>query len=305
MKKMGVSKMIRNNKVLFLFFIFVFIIFIPGCSVDERSSDSKLEERINVAVSIVPQETFVRAVGGDKVDVITMIPPGKSPENFAPTPDIMGKFSEANIYFTIGVPTEDASILPKVGDFNKDVKIVDMAEEVSKVYSEIKFESGERDPHIWLSPKRVKVMIQIIAKELSTIDPSNESFYESNAENYINELDKLDTDIKNSLLPLKKKTFICYHPAFGYLADDYSLQMVTLESEGKEATIEDLQKIIDFAKNEGIKVVFYQAEIDSKQSKILASEIGGKAEMVEPLSSDYITNLKKMAETFKKAMEVN
>ena len=295
----------KNNKKLLFLFIVVSVIFLFGCSANEKNNNSNTEYKINVAVSIVPQETFVRAVGGDKVDVTTMIPPGKSPENFAPTPDIMEKFSEANIYFTVGVPTERASILPKVGEFNKDVKIVDMADEVSKVYGERKFESGDRDPHIWLSPKRAKVMVQIIAKELSTVDPSNEDFYESNAEKYISELDEVDAEIKNSLSSLKEKTFICYHPAFGYVAEDYGLQMIALENEGKEATIEDFQKTIDFAKKEGIKVIFYQAEIDSKQSKTLASEIGGKAEMIEPLSPEYIDNLKIMAETFKKAMEVN
>lgn len=294
----------RRKNALLLLFIFVIIAILNGCSIDNKSNSLNVEEGIKIAVSIVPQETFVKAVGGDKINIITMIPPGKSPENFAPTPDIMEQFSDANLYFTIGVPTEVASIVPKIDDFNKDVKIVDMAEEVSKVYDDINFESGGRDPHIWLSPKRAKVMIQIIARELSAIDPSNESYYQTNAENYIKELDKLDTDIKESLSSLKKKTFICYHPAFGYFADDYNLEMLAIENEGKEATIEDLQKIIDFAKDEEIKVVFYQAEIDSKQSKVIASEIDGKAEMVEPLSPEYINNLEKMAETFKKAMEV-
>lgn len=281
------------------------VIFSFGCSIREKSSNKNIEKKLSVAVSIVPQETFVKEVGGDKVDVITMIPPGKSPENFAPTPDIMEKLSSASIYFSIGVPTEEASILPKIRDFNKNIAVVKMADKVSKVYAERKFVSGGRDPHIWLSPKRVKVMINEIEKELYTKDPANKSFYKTNAENYLNKLDKLDSDLKNSLLPLKNKSFICYHPAFGYLADDYGLKMVSLEQEGKEATTQDFQKTIDFAKKEGIKTIFYQAEIDSKQSKTFASEIGGKTEMVDPLSSDYINNLEKIAETFKKVMEVN
>lgn len=293
------------GKRLLVFFMFVFIIFSSGCSIDEKSSNKNTEKKISVAVSIIPQETFVKEVGRDKVDVITMIPPGKSPGNFAPRPDIMETFSHASIYFTIGVPTENANILPKIKDFNKDIKIVNMADEVSKVYGERKFESGGRDPHIWLSPKRVKVMIKEIERELSLKDPDNKSFYETNAKNYINKLDKLDADLKSSLLSLKKKAFICYHPSFGYFADDYELNMVSLEEEGKEATIEDFEKTIDFAKKEGIKTIFYQAEIDSKQSKTFASEIGGKTERVDPLSSNYIDNLEKISQTFKKVMEVN
>jgi zinc transport system substrate-binding protein len=282
----------------------VCVIFLYSCDSNVEDSTAKSESKINVAVSIIPEETFVKEVGGDKVNVTTMIPSGQSPENYAPTTDIMEELSNSSLYFSIGVPTEDANILPKMADFNKEIKIVNIADEVSKVYSERKFASGERDPHIWLSPKRAKVMVETIAKELSSVDPNNADYYKTNSENYIEELDKLDEDIKSSLLLLKTKDFICYHPAFGYFADDYSLQMTSLENEGKEATIEDFQKTIDFAKEKGIKVIFYQAEIDSKQAKSFATEINGNAEMIEPLASDYIYNLEKIAETFKQVMEV-
>lgn len=296
--------MLKFNKMLLSFFMFVCVIFLYSCNSNVKNNTTKSESKINVAVSIVPEETFVKEVGGDKVKVTTMIPSGQSPENYAPTTDIMEELSNSSLYFSIGVPTENANILPKMRDFNKEIKMVSMADEVSKVYSERKFESGERDPHIWLSPKRAKVMVEIIAKELSAVDPNNADYYKTNSENYIKKLDKLDEDIKSSLSLLKAKDFICYHPAFGYFADDYGLQMTALENEGKEATIEDFQKTIDFAKGKGIKAIFYQAEIDSKQAKSFATEINGKAEMVQPLASDYIDNLEKTAETFKQVMEV-
>lgn len=294
----------KFNKILLSFFIFGCVIFLYSCNLNVEKSAIKAESKINVAVSIVPEETFVKEIGGDKVKVTTMIPSGQSPENYAPTTDIMEELSDSSLYFSIGVPTEKANILPKIGDFNKEIKIVSMADEVSKVYSERKFDSGERDPHIWLSPKRAKVMVETIAKELSAVDPNNSDYYKTNSENYIKKLDKLDEDIKSSLSSLKTKNFICYHPAFGYFADDYALQMTALENEGKEATIEDFKKTIDFAKEKGIKAIFYQAEIDSKQAKSFATEINGKAEMVQPLASDYIDNLEKMAEIFKQVMEV-
>ena len=296
--------MLKFNKILLSSLMFVCVIFLYSCNSNVKDNTAKSESKINVAVSIVPEETFVKEVGGDKVKVTTMIPSGQSPENYAPTTDIMEELSNSSLYFSIGVPTENANILPKMGDFNKEIKIVNMADEVSKVYSERKFASGERDPHMWLSPKRAKVMVEIIAKELSAVDSNNADYYKTNSENYIKKLNKLDEDIKSSLSLLKAKDFICYHPAFGYFADDYGLQMTALENEGKEATIEDFQKTIDFAKEKGIKAVFYQAEIDSKQAKSFATEINGKAEMVQPLASDYIDNLEKMAETFKQVMEV-
>lgn len=296
--------MLKFNRILLLLFMFTCAICLCSCNSNVKNNTINEESKIKVAVSIVPEETFVKEVGGDKVSVTTMIPSGQSPENYAPTTDIMEELSNSSLYFSIGVPTENANILPKIQDFNKNIKIVSMADEVSNIYGERKFESGERDPHIWLSPKRAKVMVETIAKELSEVDPDNADYYKTNSENYIKKIDKLDEDIKSSLSSLKEKDFICYHPAFGYFADDYGINMIALENEGKEATIEDFEKTIDVAKKKGIKAIFYQAEIDSKQAKSFATEINGKAEMVQPLAPDYIDNLGKMAETFKQVMEV-
>jgi len=284
--------------------IFVFLpVFFSGCSENTSIPD----DRITAAVSIVPQETFVKAVAGDLVDVIAMIPPGKSPENYSPTPKQMEGFSKASIYFSIGVPAEEASILPKAGELNKNIRIVHLADRVGEVYPHRFLEDGHShggmDPHIWLSPKRVGVMIDVIADELSVMDSKNSSLFRSNAEKYKKELEKADLEIRSLLGGLEKRTFIIYHPAYGYFADDYGLNMLSLEEDGKEATIQDFKDLIDVAKQEGIKVVFYQAETDSRQAEAFARELGGKAVMLDPLSPDYIGNLKKTAQIFKEVLE--
>jgi len=274
--------------------------FAAGCNNEkaETSSDGA-DEKLIVAVTIVPEQTFVQAVCGDLVEVITMIPPGNSPENYEPTPKQMENFSDASIYFAIGVPTEEANILPIVGG----VQVVSLQNEVVSVYPDRTFDSGERDQHIWLSPKRVKVMIDAIAREMSKLDPSNENIYSKNAKAYNGQLDSLDEQIKAALNGVQSKNFIVYHPAFGYLADDYGLTMYALEDEGKEATPRHLQDMIDLAKQENIKVIFYQEEIDSSQSEAFAEEIGGKTQQLAPLAANYIENLKNMAETMAEVMQ--
>lgn len=278
---------------IILISLFVF----SGC---EKSKVNKEENSTNkkiVAVSIVPQETFVKAVCGDKVEVITMIPPGSSPETYEPTPQQMQKFTNSDIYFSIGVPTEEASILPTAGD----VKIIPLAEKVASVYDDLKIGDEGRDAHIWLSPKRVKVMVEAIAEEMGKLDEENKQLYNQNAENYIKQLDELDKEIKDVAETIEQKKFVVFHPAFGYIADDYGLEMFSLEEEGKEATPQHLQDMIDLAKKENIKVIFYQAELDSNQAKAYAEEVGGKTEQLEPLAADYIVNLKKMINTIAEA----
>ncbi len=268
-----------------------------GCNNETKKATVK--EKPIIAVSIVPEQTFVEAVCGDLVDTVTLIPSGSSPANYEPTAQEMEKFSDASLYFSIGVPTEEANILPNAGD----VKVISLQDEVAAVYKDRTFESGKRDPHIWLSPKRAKVMIETIAKEMNELDPDHKETYEKNAADYIAQLDEVDQEIKDALEGVEIKKFIVYHPAFGYIADDYGLQMYALEEEGKEATAQHLQDMIDLAKEENIKVIFYQKEIDSSQSKAFAEEIGGKTIQLEPLAADYIDNLKKMAQAMAETMQ--
>ncbi|KEH97362.1 metal ABC transporter solute-binding protein, Zn/Mn family [Clostridium botulinum] len=291
-------------KKLFITTTFMAILILTGCTKNSVSNkNNTTNDKLTVAVSIVPEETFIKSITGDLVNVVTMIPPGQSPETFEPTPDLLEKFSKSKLYFTMNVPAEVNSILPKTKDFNPDVKIVDLSNEVRKTYKDREFAPGSRDPHIWLSPKRVKIMINVMKDNLCSLDPNNKNIYEKNAESYIKKLDEADKNIKNSLKTLKTKSIIVYHPAFGYFTDDYGLQMIALEEEGKESTPQDMQKTIDFAKSKGIKTIFYQAETDNKQATTFAKELGGKAEKLAPLDPNYIENLKKMSDTFKSILK--
>jgi len=251
-----------------------------------------------IAVSIVPEATFVSAVCGDYCDVVTMIPSGASPENYAPTPLEIEEFSDSVIYFSIGVPTEENNIMPNV---TENTKVVHLETEVATIYPDLKL-GEDRDPHIWLSPKRVVLMIQIIERELSALYPDQTDIFKANADAFIAQINQIDTEINTILQSTTSKAFIVFHPAFGYLANDYGLTMYALEEEGKEATPQHLQEMIDFAKENNIKVIFYQEEIDASQSDSFAEEIDGKTACLAPLSADYISNLRIMADTLADAL---
>lgn len=253
----------------------------------------------NIAVTIVPQAEFVRAVAGDLWDVNVIVPAGSSPETFEPTATQRMALQDSVIYFSIGVPAESAAIMPIVG---KDTKVVALHEKVALSYPDRQIADG-RDPHIWLSPKRVEVMVETIAEELSQIDSANAEIYKANAKTYIDRLRDLDNYIKDKLSSVENRKMIVFHPAFGYLADDYGIEMYALQEEGREATIQHMQNMADFAKREGIKALFYQAEIDSKQADAFAEQIGGKTIMLAPLAENYIENLKGMADLLAETMK--
>ncbi len=278
--------------VISLFLALCALISLSACS-------SSGKDKLTVAVSVVPQSAFVKAVGGDLVNVVTMIPPGKSPENYEPTPKLMAEFSDADVFFSIGVPSESAYILPII---SRNTELVDLASAVDSIYPPVKINES-RDPHAWLSPKRVEVMVNVIAAVLAEQDPENRFIYQANAEKYINELRALDTEISSALEGVANKSFIVYHPAFGYLAEDYGLTMHALEDGGHEISAARLAEMTELAKKEGIKVIFYQAEIASSSAEAFASEIGGRAMMLDPLSENYIENMRAMANVIAEAMK--
>ena len=272
-------------------------LFVAGCSKDKAES-----KKLVIAVTILPEKTFAEAVCGDLAEVVVMVPPGNSPETYEPSPKQMAQFSKANLYFALGVATEEANILPKAKGI-KELKVIKLQEDVAKVYPDIEIAPGERDPHIWLSPKRAKIMVEAIAREMGTLDPKNKATYEKNAKAYLAELDLLDKDIKQALKGVENKKFVVFHPAFGYLAADYNLKMYALEEEGKESTPQRLRAMIDLAKAENIKAIFYQAEISSKQAQAFANELGGKTVQLEPLAANYIENYKNMAALMAEVMK--
>ena len=270
------------KKVIFVFFVFILSIVVVGCS-----NTTEQEARLNIAVTIVPEEAFVKNVGGDYVNVLTIIPPGYSPANHEPSAKMMADLSKVDAYFAIGVPAEEGNIFPKVTDLN----LIKLHEEVVKVYPDREFAPDNRDPHIWLSIKRVKVMIEIIADELSRLDPDMESYYQENASNYLEDLDELDQKIIDVFNDKESNMFMIFHPSLGYFSEDYDLMMYALELDGKEATINHLQDMIDLALANNIQTVFHQAEIDSEQVQSFIEEIDGELVKINPLSSDYIDNL--------------
>ncbi len=290
----------------------IMLLSLAACqSADVTAEPSETTPALTVAVGIVPEAAFVEAVAGDLVSVVTMVPPGSSPANYQPTAAEMQALSDASIYFTLQMPTEKANILPKVTEFNENIQIVDLRAAAAAVYPLLSGDGEELDasatdsvdPHLWLSPKRAMVMVQTIADQLSAVDAANKDTYQVNAADYIAQLTNLDTEIQAVVSNLTSKSFLIYHAAYGYFAHDYGLTMVALESEGKQATAEDLQTVIDYAKQNQITTVFYQEEFDDSQAATVAEEIGGVVQKVAPLSIDYIQGLKDFVSALSKSGE--
>jgi len=283
-------------KTLLVIGLLILALFILGYS---QIPQKQKGEKLNVVVSILPQKAFVKAVGGDLVNVRELIPPGASPESYEPTPNDLVLVEKADIYFRIGYIPFEKSHTEKLAELNPSMKIVDTSANIQmKTFGEHSVNEEEGvDPHIWLSPLLVKTQIDTIAQTLSQEDPKNADIYNENAQNYKKQLDELDFRIRTELKDVNATDLMVFHPAWGYFADEFGLKEIPIEQSGKEPTAKQLQNFIKEAKDNNIKVIFVSPEFDKNVVKSLADEVGAVVVSIDPLSEDYINNLRNVAKT--------
>jgi zinc transport system substrate-binding protein len=283
----------------------IFLVIFGLISLRQRGADNSA--KINIVVSILPQKAFVRAVGGEHVTVEVLIPPGGSPATYEPKPSDLANVEKADIYFRIGYIPFEKSHADKLGGLNPNMKMVDTSVNVDLRYSgedeQRTHDDAEEhhqegiDPHIWLSPREVKKQVDVILAALSETDPNNSAEYLKNAENFKKELDNLHNEIERRFEGLKTNKFMMFHPAWGYFADEFGLEQIAIEQEGKEPTARQLQYLINKARQENIKVIFVQSQFTEEIAKSIAEEIDAVVVPIDPLSDDYINNLSNVATT--------
>lgn len=153
-----------------------------------------------------------------------------------------------------------------------------------------------KDPHVWVSPKNVKIMAKNIYNTLVATDSKNQNYYKTNYDNFINEINQTDEKIKKILSVLPKNSkFMVFHPSWGYFAKDYNIEQLVIEVEGKEPKPKILQKIIKEAKEEKVKAIFTQTEFSDKSAKVIADELKIKVIKETPLAQNWSQNLIQMA----------
>lgn len=279
---------LHMNKLLVVFLILCSLFFIYGNTTDNASKIN--EDKINVVVSILPLADFVENVGGNKVNAIVMIPPQASPATYEPKPSQLKSVSNADMYVKVGSPIPFEQVwMEDIIKMNKNMHVTDCSKGIEIV---------ENDPHIWLSPRNAKIMIENIYTGLIEIDPSNKNYYSTNKEKYILELESVDKNIEIILSDISNRKIIVFHPAWRYFAQDYGLEQIPIEIEGKEPSSADISGLIDFAKEKNISIVFAQPQFNAKSAKLIANEIEGNVVFIDSLAKDYIENLMSVSKSF-------
>ena len=265
---------------------------------------------INAVVSIFPEQTFVKAIGGDKVNISLMVLPGNSPHTYEPKPSQMKDVAKAALYFAIGVEFENVW-LSKFKNLNNTMQVIDLTHNIQMLKMQAYTEHDEHghqehddhkkhegnDPHIWTSPDNVKIIAGNIYEALTKADPANESYYKQNYDKFISLIAETDRKIKSILSNKPKGTkFMVFHPSWGYFAQTYGLKQLPVELEGKSPKPKELIHLINEAKEEKISAIFTQPEFSDSIAKVMANELHIKVIKVSPLAPNWSENLINIAD---------
>jgi len=259
--------------------VLLFLVFLPAHAMSRPL--------VRVAVSIPPQAYFVRQIGGDRVSVHVLLPPGANPATFEPKARALMNLSKAALYFRIRVPFENAW-MGKFRAVNPKMKVIDTTEGLKDLV--------KGDPHIWLSPELVKHQAVIIASALVMVDKAGRESYEENLKRFLKRLHILEGEIRQRLTKIKRRTFLAYHPCWGYFAREFGLTQVAIEQEGKAPGAAYLSKVIRLAREKHLRCVFAQPQFDTRSAEIVARQIHGRLVLLDPMAEEWDVNLLKVAE---------
>ena len=283
-------------KILKCLLLSLICAFTTGCGNDKAAPSSDDRNQTLVFVSILPQKFFVEQLAGDSVKVSVLVPPGKSPHSFEPTPRQVTELARAEMFFTIGVDFERAFI-PTLRKSLPNLAIRDMASGIELRHGvEDDHDHGEsEDPHIWLGPRQAKKIAQNTMEFLEELDTVDETELTENYQALIEEIDALDAELTELLAPLHGKTLLVFHPSFGYFADSYGLVQKAIEIGGGEPSPQQLSAIIEEAQKSESRVIFVQPQFGSSSADAVAKAIGGAVVKIDPLAEHWIENMRKIA----------
>jgi zinc transport system substrate-binding protein len=263
----------------------------------------RAEDRPLVFTSVLPLKTLVEQVGGSQVAVASLVQPGQSPHAFEPSPRQVAELSRADLYVRAGLGFEDAW-MERVTSANPNMDVLDLREGLAlrtleahdhRHHSHDGHDHSGPDPHVWTSPPLVRQMSLAVRDALIRLDPARRASYEANQVALAAELDALDAELRDLLADAPQRRFMVYHPAWGYFADTYGLTQIAIEREGKEPGARALAALIDQARQEGVRLILVQPQMNPKAAEQVARAIGGTVVSADPLAPDYAGSLRRVA----------
>jgi len=252
------------------------------------------QQRLNVVASFSILGDFVKNVGGNGVNVTTLVGPNSDSHVYSPSPADAKKVADARLVIVNGLGME--GWLPRlVQSAGRKATIVTATEGIAPLKR-----GSDADPHAWQSVANAKIYVANIRAALSAANPADAAVFKSNAEAYLVKLDALDREVREAIakIPQARRQVISNHDAFGYFAAAYGIQFIAPVgvSTESEPSARDIAAIITQIKSAKIPAVFLENISDPRLIRRISAETGASVGGI--IYSDSLTDEKGEAPTY-------
>jgi zinc transport system substrate-binding protein len=233
--------------------------------------------RPQVVGSFYPLYEAAVRVGGDRAEVANLTPPGVEPHDIELATDDVDLLEDADVIVYAG-----SGFQPGVEEVaqRSEARSVDVLEGLSLLSSD-----EGRDPHVWLDPELMLMIVRRVESALIRVDPGGASTYRRNADAYAEELRDLHLNFEEGLADCTRRTIVVSHDAFGYLASAYGLRQEAIaglspEAEADPARLDELTELVE---SEGVTTVFTETLVSPELAETLAREVGVRTAVLNPI----------------------
>ncbi len=260
-------------------------------------------DRLRVTVSIEPQRWLVEQIGGDRVEVATLLDKNADPENFDPTLGTMRALEQASLFVMTGTNVFERELVGKM-ELGGD-RVVDLSAGIEPVYGTHRHhghdvedgdDKGQADPHMWASVRNLRAMSATVRDALSKADPEGAELYDSNCNKLVAKLDSIDALLAGKLAGKRSRSFLMWHPALSYFARDYNLEQLWLGAEGKELSVKAVNEAMAEAAEHGAALLVTQPSDDKARSALLARNAGMRVVEINGMAGDIPSELLKLVD---------
>jgi len=313
------------------------VLLIGLCLISSCTSSSdqpaNADNRMKVMTTIYPLYDFARTIGGDKVTVAMLMPPGSDAHHYEPRPNDIVRVNKADLFLFTSFDMEPwAHKIIKAAAENTNMLAVETGQGVNLIAVSEHLHSGDvheedthpeehehatkYDPHIWLDFDNAGIMVDNIAKAFVNKDPKNSDYYKANASHFKKRLTALDQKYREGLSSCQSRTILhAGHWAFAYLAQRYNIRYASAYnvSADSEPSPQQMMALIRQIKSQKLNYIFYEDMTAPRLAQTLSSETGagilklnnghdiGKDDMQKGVS--FITLMENNLITLKRGMQ--
>ena len=280
-------------------------------------------ERLAVAAAFYPLEFVVERVGGDRVDVEGLTPPGAEPHDLELGARQTARVSDAALLVHLSgfQPAVDEAAEQVAGRALDAASVVDLREGFEELAHQGEGEGGAHeaddahegeagtDPHVWLDPTLLAEIGDAVAERLSDLDPDGAADYRSGAAALRADLERLDGDYRDGLAQCDRTDIVVSHNAFGYLAARYGLEQVGISglSPEEEPSPARVAEAARYARENGVTTIFFETLVTPAVAETVAREVGAQTAVLDPIEGqpeggDYLTGMRANLQSLRTAL---